>query len=73
MYHSACICEDLKVFTWGAGSKGQLGHVEDNDEWLPRLVAGLQGEYAYIYIVYIYMYVYICKYIYMHICTYVYI
>ena len=43
MYTSACISEDLKVFTWGAGSKGQLGHVGHNDEWLPRLVAGLHG------------------------------
>jgi hypothetical protein len=82
MYSSACISSDLKVFTWGAGSKGQLGHVEQvgslallnalpssasikkkksarvahvlgyrltsglllqNDEWLPRMVACLQG------------------------------
>ena len=43
MYSSACISDDLKLFTWGAGSKGQLGHVDTNDEWLPRLVAGLQG------------------------------
>ena len=43
MYTSACISEGLNLFTWGAGSKGQLGHVDTNDEWLPRLVAGLQG------------------------------
>jgi len=43
MYTSACISEDLKLFTWGAGSKGQLGHIDTKDEWLPRLVAGLQG------------------------------
>ena len=46
MYTSACISEDLKLFTWGAGSKGQLGHVDTNDEWLPRLVAGLHGVYV---------------------------
>jgi len=32
---------DKKLFTWGAGSKGQLGHVEKNDEWLTRSEAAL--------------------------------
>ncbi|EKX33145.1 hypothetical protein GUITHDRAFT_120666 [Guillardia theta CCMP2712] len=41
MYSSACISHDMKVFTWGSGSKGQLGHVEKSDEWLPRSVAAL--------------------------------
>eukprot|EP00960_Hanusia_phi_P041520 755029-Hanusia_phi.AAC.15 len=41
MYSSACISHDMKLFTWGSGSKGQLGHVEKNDEWLPRSVAAL--------------------------------
>ena len=34
MYTSACISEGLSLFTWGAGSKGQLGHVDTNDEWI---------------------------------------
>ncbi len=43
MYSTACISADMKVFTWGAGGCGQLGHGERQDEWVPRLVEGLEG------------------------------
>lgn len=44
MYSSACIDECMRVFTWGAGGSGQLGHGEEHDEWIPRLVKGLSGK-----------------------------
>lgn len=43
MYSSACISEQMRVYTWGAGGDGQLGHGEKQDEWVPRLVESLQG------------------------------
>lgn len=43
MYSSACIDECMRVFTWGAGGAGQLGHGEEQDEWIPRMVRGLIG------------------------------
>lgn len=44
-HHTALLTETGQVFTWGAGSKGQLGHENVSDSlWVPRLVSGLYGS-----------------------------
>lgn len=44
-HHTALLTETGQVFTWGAGSKGQLGHENVSDSlWVPRLVFGLSGN-----------------------------
>jgi len=41
-HHTALLTENGQVFTWGAGSKGQLGHENVSDTlWVPKPVAGL--------------------------------
>jgi alpha-tubulin suppressor-like RCC1 family protein len=46
--HSAAITEKLKLFTWGNGAFGRLGHGLDNNEKRPKLVdftlCALQGK-----------------------------
>ena len=34
---------DKRVFTWGFGGYGRLGHSETKDEHVPRLVKGFVG------------------------------
>ncbi|KAA8594211.1 hypothetical protein FQN60_005045, partial [Etheostoma spectabile] len=41
--HSAVLTKDGKVFTFGEGSHGQLGHNSSSKEVRPRLVVGLDG------------------------------
>ncbi|XP_067363614.1 probable E3 ubiquitin-protein ligase HERC6 isoform X1 [Channa argus] len=41
--HSAALTKDGKVFTFGDGSHGQLGHNSSGNEVKPRLVHGLDG------------------------------
>uniref|UniRef100_A0A672FRB8 Uncharacterized protein n=1 Tax=Salarias fasciatus TaxID=181472 RepID=A0A672FRB8_SALFA len=41
--HSAVLTKDGKVFTFGEGFYGQLGHSSSADEVSPRLVEGLDG------------------------------
>ncbi|XP_060902401.1 probable E3 ubiquitin-protein ligase HERC6 [Labrus mixtus] len=41
--HSAVLTKDGKVFTFGEGSNGQLGHNSTDLEKAPRLVDGLDG------------------------------
>ncbi|XP_031153119.1 E3 ISG15--protein ligase HERC5-like isoform X1 [Sander lucioperca] len=41
--HSAVLTKDGKVFTFGEGSHGQLGHNSSANEVRPRLVDGLDG------------------------------
>ncbi|XP_070826622.1 probable E3 ubiquitin-protein ligase HERC6 [Chaetodon trifascialis] len=41
--HSAALTKDGKVFTFGEGRHGQLGHDSSADELGPRLVEGLDG------------------------------
>ncbi|CAG5132688.1 unnamed protein product, partial [Candidula unifasciata] len=42
--HTACLTKDGRVFTFGDGSYGQLGHNSNNDEMLPRQVMELSGS-----------------------------
>jgi len=42
--HSAAVSEGGEVLTWGAGSYGNLGHGDNNDEVRPRLVETLLGK-----------------------------
>lgn len=32
-----------RVFSWGFGGYGRLGHDENKDEWVPRLVKFFDG------------------------------
>ncbi|XP_056138852.1 probable E3 ubiquitin-protein ligase HERC6 [Lampris incognitus] len=41
--HSAVLTKDGRVFTFGKGSHGQLGHNTTADEQMPRLVDGIDG------------------------------
>ncbi|KAM4627528.1 putative E3 ubiquitin-protein ligase HERC4 [Polymixia lowei] len=41
--HSAVLTKDGRVFTFGEGSKGQLGHNSTANEQLPKLVQGIDG------------------------------
>ncbi|KAM4627974.1 putative E3 ubiquitin-protein ligase HERC4 isoform 2-T2 [Polymixia lowei] len=41
--HSAVLTKDGRVFTFGEGSKGQLGHNSTANELLPKLVQGIDG------------------------------
>eukprot|EP00802_Teleaulax_amphioxeia_P007464 Tamp_07470.p1 GENE.Tamp_07470~~Tamp_07470.p1 ORF type:complete len:751 (-),score=117.76 Tamp_07470:241-2352(-) len=38
--YSACVTDDGRLFTWGSGGKGKLGHGGTDDELWPRLVGG---------------------------------
>ncbi|XP_041835382.1 probable E3 ubiquitin-protein ligase HERC3 [Melanotaenia boesemani] len=42
--HTAVLTKDEKVFTFGDGSLGQLGHKSSTNEVRPRLVGGLDGS-----------------------------
>ncbi|XP_065812922.1 probable E3 ubiquitin-protein ligase HERC4 isoform X1 [Labrus bergylta] len=46
--HSAVLTKDGRVFTFGEGSNGQLGHNSTDNEKAPRLVDGLDGSAAQI-------------------------
>ncbi|KAF3847807.1 hypothetical protein F7725_020835 [Dissostichus mawsoni] len=46
--HSAVLTKDGKVFTFGEGSYGQLGHNSSDNELKPRLVDGLDGPASHI-------------------------
>lgn len=39
--HSAAITEKLKLYTWGTGAYGRLGHGMDTNEKKPKLVEDL--------------------------------
>ncbi|KAM7277916.1 hypothetical protein ACFE04_005050 [Oxalis oulophora] len=45
-FHTAAVCQNGEVYTWGLGTVGQLGHCSlqsGNKELLPRRVVGLDG------------------------------
>ena len=42
--HSAAITSDGRLYTWGEGACGGLGHGTENSEPLPRLVEALSHE-----------------------------
>lgn len=47
--HSAAISDKLKLYTWGSGSYGRLGHGMDQHEKIPKLVVDLeQYEITYV-------------------------
>lgn len=41
--HSMALCKSNKLYSWGRGVHGQLGHPECKDFNLPRLVSALEG------------------------------
>jgi alpha-tubulin suppressor-like RCC1 family protein len=41
--HTVMATPDGRVFAWGAGDRGQLGHGAIGDRWLPTLIPGLSG------------------------------
>lgn len=42
--HSACIIAKEKLYTWGCGGYGRLGHGDDRDHDFPELVAELMSQ-----------------------------
>uniref|UniRef100_A0A2C9LBH7 HECT domain-containing protein n=1 Tax=Biomphalaria glabrata TaxID=6526 RepID=A0A2C9LBH7_BIOGL len=42
--HTACLTKDGRMFTFGLGTYGQLGHGSYKNELLPRLVIELSGS-----------------------------
>lgn len=43
--HSACVTTDGRLFTWGGGAGGKLGHGDADDDMIPRQVGGeLEGK-----------------------------
>ena len=40
-HHCAAICASGRVYTWGSGSFGQLGHGDRRSEALPRMIGSL--------------------------------
>ena len=41
-HHTAVLTDDRKVYTFGKGSDGQLGHGNDDDIYIPTLVQALK-------------------------------
>ena len=41
--HSVVVAEDGRVLTFGWGSSGQLGHGDQQDQLVPKVVGALQG------------------------------
>lgn len=39
--HSAAVTDDGKLYTWGEGDHGRLGHGDSNGRYIPTQVAGL--------------------------------
>lgn len=39
--HSAAITDDGRLFTWGEGDQGRLGHGDNNARYVPTLVADI--------------------------------
>ena len=42
--HVACFCEDGKLYTWGNGGYGRLGHRVQKDEFSPKMVEVQGGD-----------------------------
>lgn len=42
-HHTVVLAANQRVFTFGAGTSGQLGHYSFEDEWNPKVVAELMG------------------------------
>lgn len=43
-WHTAAIAVDGTVYTWGNGSNGKLGHSNEDDQFIPKIVDGIQGK-----------------------------
>ena len=42
--HSASLTEHGEVHTWGSGDDGRLGHGDEDEEYVPRIVEKLKGK-----------------------------
>ena len=42
-FHAACVDHRGYLYTWGSGTRGQLGHGTCTDVWAPQLVQSLLG------------------------------
>lgn len=42
--HTAALTDDGKVYTWGAGKEGELGHGDTEEVELPKLVEVLKEK-----------------------------
>lgn len=43
-FHSFAVAEDGRVWSWGRGREGQLGHGSDADQPIPTVVQALEGR-----------------------------
>ena len=43
---TACLTADGRVYTFGFGAGGQLGHGNERDQWQPRVVVELEGKHV---------------------------
>ncbi len=46
VYHSLALVDGGEVYSFGKGKEGQLGHGDQNQQWLPKLIAALQDKRA---------------------------
>ncbi|OII76156.1 regulator of chromosome condensation family protein [Cryptosporidium andersoni] len=42
-FHTACLTDLNKAYTWGLGMQGRLGHGDTNDIYTPKLIESLAG------------------------------
>ena len=42
--HSLAVTADGAVWSWGYGDSGQLGHGDQQDQWLPKKIEALAGR-----------------------------
>jgi alpha-tubulin suppressor-like RCC1 family protein len=45
-YHTMAVTEDGRVYTWGGGKNGRLGHGDEKIRLVPRRVEALRGQRA---------------------------
>jgi len=43
-YHSAALCENGNIYTFGRGNHGQLGHGNTDDQKLPKMISSLSDK-----------------------------
>eukprot|EP00939_MAST-03C_sp_MAST-3C-sp1_P002262 g2262.t1 len=45
--HSAAVGVSGKLFTWGLGKRGRLGHGDEKDQWAPKHIRSARSEYSW--------------------------
>ena len=42
--HTAALTEKGQLFTWGCAVNGRLGHGDEKDQWVPKVVFTMMGK-----------------------------